>query len=294
MKRFGLAVAALLASSLAAPLSSQTVDFDGLGLLGAALPGRAPIALPNGVNASPQTWAVEDGISVFSELAEPIPEGTDQDKIQLDGKTFWRGTQVNKGELIEFTEVRADGWMRVNLPGQNYSGWIKQAQTAQEPGLAGSFRQAPADRAEPDSAKDPAREAFLKETEKLEGVPYVWGGRSPQGVDCSGLVQLAFSYIGMGSKVPRTAHEQRDGSRPVDPKSLKPGDLIFTAKAEDPGKVSHVVIYIGDGQIREAPQTGSVVKTADAGSRLGLDIQSAYQGQKTEKYVFFFSTFFND
>ncbi|MEK9144453.1 MAG: hypothetical protein AAB339_02450, partial [Elusimicrobiota bacterium] len=107
MKRSRLAASALLAASLAAPLSSQTVDFDGSGLLGAALPERAAIALPDGVNASPQTWAVEDGISVFSELAEPIPEGTDEDKIQLDGKTFWRGTQVNKGEIIEFTEVRA-------------------------------------------------------------------------------------------------------------------------------------------------------------------------------------------
>jgi cell wall-associated NlpC family hydrolase len=294
MKKLAAVLPALLAILTLSSASAQTFDFDGRLADVSLLPIRAIVAGPSGQNSALQRWASEEGVSVYSELALPIPDAADGDKAEIDGKTLWRGTQVNKGELVEVTEVRQDGWMHVNLPGQNYSGWIKLEQAAADPALAQSFRQVKVEPAAPDAKLDPNREAFLKETKQLEGVPYVWGGRSPKGVDCSGLVQLAFSYIGMGSKVPRTAHEQRDRSRPVDPKDLKPGDLIFTAHSNNPGKISHVVIYIGDGQIREAPQTGSVVKTADLASRLGVDLQSAAQGQKTGKYVVYFGTYFAD
>ncbi|MBI5242160.1 MAG: C40 family peptidase [Elusimicrobia bacterium] len=273
-------------------LPSQAPDFDGKGTAGPALANQDPVAVPAGSSTTLQLWASSDTVDVFSEIAEPVPEGKDEDKAEVDGKTLWRGTQLNKGEAVEVTEIRNDGWARVNLPSQNYSGWVRRESLGQDRALAESFRQV---RVHPAAAgKNPYRTAFLRETQKLEGVPYVWGGRSARGVDCSGLVQLGFSYIGMGNRVPRTAHEQRNHSRPVDPRDLKPGDLIFSAHRKNPGKVSHVVIYLGNGLIREAPYTGNVVRTVDARSRLGLNLQSAAQGKSTGKYVLFFGTYFSD
>jgi len=287
-----LALLGLLASS-ASSLPAQTPDFDGAGAVDAlSLKTQEPAPTPEGVNVTPQLWASTDTVDVFSDLAEAVPDGTDQDKIELNGKTLWRGTQLGMGEMVEVTEVRDDGWAHVNVPNQNYSGWVRRTSLGEDPKLAENFRQVQVGPAA--AGKNAYREAFLNETKRLEGVPYVWGGRSPRGVDCSGLVQLAFSYIGMGSVVPRTAHEQRNHSRPVDPKSLKAGDLIFSAHLNDPSKITHVMVYIGEGMIREAPHTGSVVRTTDVRSRLGLDLQNSFQGQKTRKYVLYFGTYFKD
>ena len=84
------------------------------------------------------------------------------------------------------------------------------------------------------------------------GVPYVWGGSSPRGFDCSGLVSYAFAQIGIS--VPHSSYEQYAMGIPVSMSQLQPGDLVFFTGA------SHVGIYIGGGQFIHAPHTGDVVK----------------------------------
>jgi cell wall-associated NlpC family hydrolase len=89
------------------------------------------------------------------------------------------------------------------------------------------------------------------------GVPYVFGGCSPGGVDCSCLVQNV--YAGIGIHLPRVAVDQFNATRPVsDP---QPGDLVFFANTYEPG-ISHVGIYIGNGMQINAPTTGQVVSVA--------------------------------
>jgi hypothetical protein len=75
--------------------------------------------------------------------------------------------------------------------------------------------------------------------ENLIGTPYLWGGKSGYGLDCSGLVQLV--YNSCGHNLPRDSVDQRRRGRKISMKHLKPGDLIFS-----PG---HVCIYYGSGQI---------------------------------------------
>ncbi|HAH05995.1 MAG TPA: hypothetical protein DCM05_05605 [Elusimicrobia bacterium] len=291
-------IAATLALSLALPASAQSFDdLQALGFQSIAALSDAPNAVsgPSGENSSPRRWSSAEGVNIYSDLADPIKDPKDEDKIELDGKTLWRGTQVNKGETVEITEERSDGWTHVNIPTQNYSGWVRTELIARDSNLAGSFRQVEVPERNPNDKLDPARDAFLKETQKLEGVPYVWGGRSPRGVDCSGLVQLAFSYIGMGNQVPRTAHEQRLKSKPVD--KLQPGDLVFSAKGGS-SKISHVMIYIGNNQLREAPKTGDVVKTVNASGRLGVNLESLKidkgAGMNAGRYTLYFGTYFQD
>jgi cell wall-associated NlpC family hydrolase len=92
--------------------------------------------------------------------------------------------------------------------------------------------------------------------ERWLGVPYVFGGCSPSGVDCSCLVQLVFRSL--GTNLPRTAAEQFASTARVTREALQPGDLVFFANTYMPG-ISHVGIYIGGGQQINAPTEGQRV-----------------------------------
>jgi cell wall-associated NlpC family hydrolase len=89
------------------------------------------------------------------------------------------------------------------------------------------------------------------------GVPYVFGGCSRGGVDCSCLVQNVYAAVGI--HLPRVAVDQFNATRPVS--NLQPGDLVFFANTYEPG-ISHVGIYIGNGLQINAPTTGQVVSIA--------------------------------
>ncbi|MEP6525638.1 MAG: C40 family peptidase [Nocardioidaceae bacterium] len=98
-------------------------------------------------------------------------------------------------------------------------------------------------------------EAALASARRMLGTGYLWGGTSGWGVDCSGLVHLAFR--GHGWVVPRDAHDQQAAATDVAPDRARPGDLYFFGAA---GEVSHVGLFSGDDQMLHAPQTGELVE----------------------------------
>jgi peptidoglycan DL-endopeptidase CwlO len=84
----------------------------------------------------------------------------------------------------------------------------------------------------------------------MRGVPYVYGGSTPAGFDCSGLVRYA--YRGAGISLAHSSYAQWDAGRRVRRRSLRPGDLVFFG-------MGHVGLYVGGGRFVHAPETGRVV-----------------------------------
>lgn len=108
----------------------------------------------------------------------------------------------------------------------------------------------------PESAKPSAVHQPVLDIAVLElGTPYRYGGSTPRGFDCSGLVYYA--YYKAGVRVPRSTMAQYRHAQPVALKNLQPGDLVFFRTAHR--SVSHVGIYAGNARFIHAPSRGRVV-----------------------------------
>lgn len=161
-------------------------------------------------------------------------------------------SQCVRGEPVVATGAATlTGWMPVVLPWQpsrldprGYPGWLRTSHLVAEPNPgAGPGLTAPT----AIGSSDPVALA-----RGYAGLPYLWGGMSPLGLDCSGLVHLVWRMLGV--VVPRDADDQHAAAYPVERGSERPGDLYFFAR---PGAgVHHVGIVTAPGRMIHAPETG--------------------------------------
>jgi cell wall-associated NlpC family hydrolase len=160
-------------------------------------------------------------------------------------------TQALRGEPLRVEEQR-DGWVRVRTA-YDYPGWVRA--DALEDGEG----ELPVD----------ASGTPVEVARSYLGTRYLWGGMTEQGIDCSGLVHMA--YRRLGRIVPRDADQQEDAGAEVD--VLRPGDLITYG---DP--VDHIAFWVGDGRILHS--TGR-----DHGIGVLEELEPAYLFERRHKLV---------
>lgn len=211
---------------------------------------------------SPQpykAWTTEKGLVEMNE--EQIQAYEKAAKVMftdLHGRLYTRPSTKSRsicdlvgGDLMRLVRKRG-AWTEVMLP-SGRKGWVKSSLLKDHEGFI-SIKQGEGNA---DSISDELMEKIIAEAEKLVGVPYLWGGMSVGGLDCSGLVRL--SYLMHGILLPRNASQQFFCGDRVEEgiENLRRGDLVFFGTPASEGKrqrVTHVGIYLGNNHIIHSSQ----------------------------------------
>lgn len=135
-------------------------------------------------------------------------------------------------------DASGEAWYPVELP-DGSSAWVRasQVQVEQEPGLSRGSE-------------------LVDDALKLRSTPYLWGGMSQVGIDCSGLTFVAYRMAGV--TLPRDADQQFQVGEAVTPEELQPGDLVFFGQ---PGEITHVGMYAGNGAMVHASSGAGVISS---------------------------------
>lgn len=237
-----------------------------------------------------QTWEGYPGWVPEAALRPPRPAWNPNAVVSARSTTIWEDAsarvammQLPMGAFVMTSD--ADGAMRhVQLIGGK-TGWVS-------PGEIHQLRDA-----QP-LPLDDQRRMIVRAAEALLGDAYVWGGRSPAdptsaavtGVDCSGLVNLAYRAAGL--TIPRDAHEQY--LRAWKPSVLQPADLVFLSAADQPQKIVHVMLYAGEGWLIEGPGTGQAIRRIALRERLGISLDELADGRQVGEQRVYLGTYFPD
>lgn len=148
------------------------------------------------------------------------------------------------GDIMRITGKKGQ-WIQVSLP-SGKTGWVCSKSVRPHDGFTSIAK----GEGNAESISDEMMESIIATAFRLKGVPYLWGGMTPKGVDCSGLVR--WSYMMNGILLPRNASQIIHCGEEVSLDKMQRGDLVFfgtPAKDGKPQRVTHIGIHIGDGRI---------------------------------------------
>ena len=213
----------------------------------------------------------KDEVTGLDLYLDPVADKTEYDALVAEYRAYVASTQEYQQALARWEEQMARAEDLYHVPVYLEKPATPAADTAmqQHQNAIDAERFADFDKLIAAGAPLPVREArTLNDLTALAnsflGVPYLWGGTTPAGFDCSGLVQYCYREV-FNIELPRTTYYQCEVGEEVPFEELLPGDLLFF---DDGGDVHHVAMYLGDGYYVEAPHTGDVVKITAMNDKL--------------------------
>jgi hypothetical protein len=183
------------------------------------------------------------------------------ERLGLMGRVLTQGIYGEWVDVIDRTEEWRHVIMREQasrLNSRGYPGWVRSSHIEVASPIPPEKRTVPVppDISLPDiSGGRVSREDIVRTSRSLLGVPYLWGGMTGYGLDCSGLVSIVHQHCGIS--IPRDAHDQALCGRAVTESELRCGDLVFF---DDGVEVHHVGIATGRLTMIHAPRTGAFVE----------------------------------
>ena len=154
-------------------------------------------------------------------------------------------TKLSKGTVVDVLESASNGWKKIKTSNGTI-GWVSGSYLAN-----GVVEQ-------PSTPSTNKVQAVIDLAHKQLGKPYVWGAEGPNSFDCSGLIYYVYKNAA-SITLPRTSSDQYSAGVAVSRSNLKAGDLIFSS-TDGTGNITHVAIYVGDGQMIHAPRNGKNVE----------------------------------
>ena len=154
-------------------------------------------------------------------------------------------TKLSKGTVEDVIERASNGWKKIKTS-NGTTGWVSGQYLT-----TGVVNQ-------PSTPSTNKVQAVVDLAHKQIGKPYVWGAEGPNSFDCSGLTYYVYKNAA-GITLPRNSRSQYGAGKAVSKSNLQPGDLIFSS-TDGTGNITHVAIYVGNGQMIHAPRSGKNVE----------------------------------
>ena len=208
-----------------------------------------------------------ENIKTVIEFDKKIVDGFEDTKKELDEKQ--KNLNITKKKLLVLqsenkqkldkiiSSKESQNKLMSELSGNGYLPAAQTSNTKESIAKINQIRESASKRAPSRGSAVVSDNAVIAYASNFLGTPYVWGGSSPSGFDCSGFTQYVYAHFGIS--IGRTTFAQINDGVQVSKGNLQTGDLVFFGTAQNP---HHVGIYIGNNTYMHAPRTGDVLKVS--------------------------------